>query len=231
MFSNFQRAMSTTLKSVAGTAMLFFLSSPAIAGIISTSGSLIEIAAPDSVLEGALESDSVSSIFAERQGVTLANDLDINIDAPGTFFGSTNPVATMLAGTRIDSYFLHIDPVGSPGFTTYSGSVTFDQDLLGLITFRTKLDDSDALLGLASVAYPTGQNSILRGVLDTTGRRDEITLSADRRTVNFDLQVSQGNVEQMRFLLASSNAAVPEPATFTLFLAMAGIVTRIRRRA
>ena len=207
------------------------LASPCRGGILSTTGSLVEIAPPGSVLAGSLESDTISNIFAERAGVNLAAGLDINIDAPGTFTGILNPSATLAPGTVVDSYFVHMDPVGTraPG-TSYEGSVTFAQEILGIVTFRDKLDDSDATLGLASVDYPTDQDSFLRGVLDTNGTLDRVTLSADRRTVSFDLRVSSRNIEQMRILTAPSTNAVPEPATAAIFVGLIGAGMLRRRR-
>lgn len=182
------------------------------AAIITFGGAVTPGAPPASVVNGVLESDTSAIVFLEQSNLTLASNLDVNITVPGTYTGNIAPSATIAAGTVIESYFFHMDLVGtSGGNTTYVGFATFDTDNLGLITSEPKLNATDPLLGLRTVAYPTSVIGINRGSLDSPGAFDTVTLSADRRTVSFALGHDDGNIEQFRVI-----TLIPEPSTLAL---------------
>src|SRR5262249_10330712 len=142
---------------------------------------------------GMWESNTEIRAFAEQQQLTLANDLPVNISVPGTSPGATDSNlsgATIPAGTTINSYYLHFDVVGEISVNNAKeaiGSITFDEDILGLIVFPTALNNGTQL-GLPGVTYATGDNHGLELGLNMQGTSDSVTLSADLRTVTVDLR-------------------------------------------
>jgi hypothetical protein len=214
--------------------LLLVAGAPASGGILLTSGAVqVTSPPPADVTNGALTSNTVVRVFAEQLGLTLGSDLTVNITTPGTYTGSLTPGA-ILAGTVVDSYFLHADPASS-STTAYSGSVTFDTDVLGLIVLDNRLDNTDAVLGRPGTLYPTGFNG--RG-LELGSTQDQITLSADRRTVSFSWHAAVA-MDSVRVVTAATSAAVPAtavPAPGGLALAAAGALAllgyrRLRRQA
>lgn len=75
--------------------------------------------------------------FNERQNVLLAADLAVD-------------GGSIEAGTRVSSHLLIFDPADGRAF---SGVVTFDGPVLGVISSRGGLIASDSLLGLPAVTY------------------------------------------------------------------------------
>ena len=76
----------------------------------STSGAMVLVAAPPSVLQGVFESPSAIVAFNERQGVTLASSLAVDITSAGVYdqLSDIHP-STLAAGTAVDSHFVHAD--------------------------------------------------------------------------------------------------------------------------
>jgi hypothetical protein len=117
------------------------------AAITGTTGHVQQVAPPASVTANVLQSDTRILAFDERQCVTLATSLAVDI-TPGGGAG------TIPAGTSVSSQFLHFDPTGA-SVVTLSGSVTTDTPVLGVITSQANLDASDSL-GAPGTTYPTG---------------------------------------------------------------------------
>jgi hypothetical protein len=197
-----------------------FIANAAYASILTSTGA-VTIATPPNVRDGALPSDTQIVAFAERHGITLPQDLTFNISVPGTSPSPTDinasPV-TLPAGTRVDSYFVHMKSVTGtdPNPALVSGSITFDRPILGIAVFDLRLDQSDPALGLPTTLYPTGVarelDIVSGGVVGHIGN-DSITLSGDRRTVIFNIG-NTGGLDQARIV----TAAVPEPSTLALWL-------------
>ncbi len=163
-----------------------------------------------------------ASVFTEQSAFTTTADLLVDVTVPGTY--TANPVGTGInftAGQLIDSYYLHYDVSGT-GVTT--GSLVFDTDVLAIIGDVYNLENSHGQLGAAGTTYWISNN--LHGLWDSAN--DSITLSADRRTIDFTFRVGSA-IDSVRILtVASSVVGVPEPAT-GLFVAL-GLVALLRRR-
>lgn len=190
------------------------------AGIIDTSGAILEIVPPSSVELDALESNSKIFAFTEMPGLTLDYELAVDITSPG-FYGEVGNLTpgSIEAKTVVDVYFIHFDPVKN--LVNLLGSITFDQDILGVIVLNESLDATDRMLGFPGTAYPTGLNN--RG-LDFGGvYSDFITLSEDRRTISINWQATR-RVDQIRII-----TAIPAPGALVL-LGLAGLAGTTRRR-
>ncbi len=191
-------------------AFLSLMSNPVwAASIYSTTEYLVEISAPASVVEGALEDDGHVVVFAEQQDFLLTSDLSVDADNAGASVdpnGNGGDAGIIPAGTRIDSFMLHYDREGRP--TTSLGRhwlISFvNTDLIiGLIYTDGLLDASD-ILGAPATTYPTG--TTFRGMTGTSEGVDSLTWSqyfAMSGTHNVTVEV-----DQLRIILK-----VPEPAS------------------
>ncbi|MCZ6734948.1 MAG: hypothetical protein O7C65_04065 [Planctomycetota bacterium] len=190
------------------------------AGIIDTTGAILEILPPPSVELGALEDSSHIFAFTEMLELPLGDELAVDITSPG-FYGEVRDLMPGLIGAKtvVDVYFIHFDPV--VGLVNLLGSITFDQDILGVIVLSDSLNATDGTLGFPPTAYPTGL--INRG-LDFGGvYSDFITLSKDLRTISINWQATR-KVDQIRII-----TAIPAPGALVL-LGLAGLARTTRRR-
>lgn len=199
-----------------------------------TSGNLVPTAPPLSVLIGDLESDTQVSVFQERSNFILPTNVMVNLSLPGVAspVNLLNPSpAAILAGTAVDSYFLHADPVSL--VANFFGTVTFDRAILGVVLLAPRLNESDPILGAPGTAYPTGE--LARGVEESSTELDAVTLSADRRTLTVALR-TLGKADQLRIITASSlvvpPVATPEPTSVAMLVVGAGVSAfGLRRRS
>lgn len=184
------------------------------AGIIDHSSTIdLKPTPPNNIKQGVVEANDSIVAFVERQGFELPADLSLDLSIPGTYPVGSDPgftTTTIVTGTSVDSYYVHFDPIGQPanGNAVFiSGFLTFDRDVLGIVTKNGSLIDSNPILGLSSVQYPTGD---FQGVeLFDVG--SYVTLSADHRTVSFGLPVGP-HADNLRIV----TAAVPEASTLIL---------------
>jgi hypothetical protein len=168
--------------------------------IVSTT--CTQVSPPASVEQGQTESDTDILLFNEQTNFTLPSSVFVNISAPGSYvFPITSPSipspltpATIPAGTVVDSFFLHFDPVGStfPPIVTADCSVTFDCPIIGVAAFSTyqsvvpaDLDNSNGL-GAAGTTYPGLGVEPFWGLEE----RDIVTISSDSLTLTVHLESS-----------------------------------------
>lgn len=162
----------------------------------------------------------------EQQGVLLGSDLDVDLDSAfvsttlgGFWTAGISPTVgtTLAAGTRVSSHLLHIDPFDIIG-TGILATIEFDAPILGFYVTTSGLNDTDALLGLDTVTYPS------------VARRPEIP-----DTIYFDLlsptEMSIGilakpKMDQIRVV----TAYIPEPGAVLLGLLGLTGAASLRRR-
>lgn len=180
---------------------------------------------PASVVAGQLESNTLIRGFLESQG--NLSPTSVNVLATGAAMTINGP-EDLVGGTvngPFDTWFFHVDPVGSSTspLYRYNGVYTFDTQILGLIVTAASLNSTDSSLGSGVTSYPVSDG--LRG-LEWNGQ-DELTISSDGKTLSFALGAANG-IDHVRVL----TAAVPEPASVAVWslLGVLGLVTvRLRR--
>src|SRR3954469_13121618 len=108
--------------------------------ISGSTGSLIKLSsAPASVKLNALENATSAVAFDERQNVTLASAVSVDAVSPGTYASFPNGTAKVAAGTVVDSHLIHSD-IPSRGYTVRrQGTVTFANDIVGVVASTSKL--------------------------------------------------------------------------------------------
>lgn len=194
------------------SALAVVLAAPASAAVVtggitggSASPGTFEILVPPfTVGDDDQQANTKLFAFNERQNVALGSNLALDLGG------------TLLAGTRVASHGVVFDPLNS---RTVEGFVTFDRPILGLIWLTSKLNATDAALGLASITYDIGDPA--RGLEgpDRTGT------SFSGNTLFIDWTASSPG-DNIRVL----TAAVPEPATWAMLIAGFGLVGVAARR-
>lgn len=183
----------------------------------TTTGQVLAISAPPTVELQKLESDTSLFLFAERSQAPLPLAVRVDISQPGAY--SQTPSLTPMViprGTVVNTYYGHFDCVGTPQvFKHVRGTVTFANPVLGVAFGDETLRASD-FLGVPGTAYPQAGRGF--DAWDSVNR-DYFWLSADRRTISFDLQTAPVS-DDFRILTGMSAptnvVGVPGNGTVTL---------------
>jgi arylsulfatase A len=170
---------------------------PVTAGLAQVSG-LVDAPAyrPSNTVVGAFESATNEAVVIQERSDVLAAPVTVNLTASAGSFGSGMQTATpgqLAAGTQFTSYLLHFDPASTSAETTASGSITFQQQVLGVIFEGQTLDATNGRLGSIGI-YPDGQET-----LNLAGS-DWLQLSTDLKTLTFNMSVNMGSALQLRIL-------------------------------
>ena len=173
-------------------------------GVSRVTGQLSLIKPPTSILQDALASDTEAYVFIEQDDVGLADPLKVNTTDAGTFNTSGSlEMANLARSTRINSYFIHFDRTGQPvQLVNIVGSITFDNDILGLILLTTELNNSTPDLKSPGTAYGIGHGIELSTQEQLS--QDSVTVSSNRRTLTVDLQ-NNVQVDQIRVITRTTN--------------------------
>jgi hypothetical protein len=87
---------------------------------------------PSSLMPGAVENNLKALLFMEDTDLTFASAITVDATAPGVYQSKASLTpGSIAAGTPISDAYIHADPVTSG--TTFTGSVTFNSNILGLI--------------------------------------------------------------------------------------------------
>lgn len=195
------------------------LGTAAVSGSIVAATDYIDAGNPPlSVRLGELENDTAIIAFQEILPTELPNSFALDISMPGTYTIGTDAWSpgSVSAGTMVQSYYLHLDPVDQHDITLW-GTIQFDVDVLGFVLTADGVSDSDLLLGSPTTEYEACR---ARGLEDD----DVVSLSSDRRTVTASLHAGE-YLDSIRII-----TAVPEPLTSLLF-ALAGLPMLRRRQS
>jgi hypothetical protein len=159
-----------------------------IPGIKGVSGSVFEASEPPSVVSVAYLTEEQARIYLERQDMTLTEDIGVNINSPGRYSSFAHVIrATVPKGRRIAISFNQ--QKSSDWVSPFTGSVTFEQEVLGVIILDRELDQSDSLRAPGTI-YATGER--FRGLEfpGTPGAKrgyDTITVEPDKRRITIPL--------------------------------------------
>ncbi len=194
-----------------------------------TTGSIVFGPAPVNVGINGAASATTLFAFAEQQSAFVTTPLTVSLTAPSVFpgamtLGTATPSATIGAGTVLNSFMLYSNNPGATGSVTYSGTITFNTPIAGVIFTAGQLDATDGQFGLTTTNYPNGDPG--RGLESA----DEFVQFVNANTLSVRFTTA-GNVDQVRVF-----TTVPEPSASALcgaaFLSgTAFALRRLRRRA
>ncbi len=149
--------------------------------------------------------------FNEKQNVILSQDV---LADDGFDFSkeSTSPNVPIPAGTLVSSHFVFFDPPTANGRVRWSGQVTFDQEIIGIVARRNAHRNTNGILGLEDTSYNLGGLG-----LDIVPAFDflEDIVSFEDNVLSFSITAGSTGLDPVRVITAASPAtpAVPEPLT------------------
>jgi hypothetical protein len=180
-------------------------------------GNALDTAIPPADLRvSRYESDECMFLFDEQRDLTLSSGLSVD---RSPVIGGGAPV-TLPAGSTVDSFLLHADKVGSSSAEVLlNGSYTFDSRVIGLIYSGARLTSSDSQVGIpgpGGLTYdPSGGNRQLEGA--APDHIDSVTVSADGRTVTFDLGVNTA-IDEVRVITGTVAGTLGSASTLGISL-------------
>ena len=198
---------------------------------VSVTGEVRTIDAPNADVSFGLYENNDTAFLWQEQTVAVASQvvslLVSDLSAGEVTKTTPGPNGTLGAGTY-SSYFLHMESdVSTGGNQTYFGSITFSQEIAGLIYNRFENCDSHDVFGAAVTTYPGAGADACGEVQNFDFARPAdnwITLSADRKTLTFS-QYTPHDLDQIRIL-----TVVPVPAAVWLFGSALGVLGWIRSK-
>ncbi len=178
------------------------------ASITASTGQVIRLTTPPaSVALNKLENATSTYAFDEAQGKTLTSAIAVDAVNPGTYTSFPAGSAKIAVGTVVDSHLIHSD-IPSKNFTSHrTGSVTFSSDILGVVASTAKLAASDSL-GAPGTTYAgtTQWRGLESSENGFSNFGDKFTISADKRTVTFDINTFV--MDELRVITTHANPLV-----------------------
>ncbi len=228
------------LRTILSVMFAIFISAFSAQGAIdigASTGITVLPSPPSDIRRRGLASDDTIHAFLELEDFVLPNDLAIDI---GPLQAGTWPTETerypllpepVPAGTRIKSYFLHVDSVTGrdDDGVFFDGTIAFSPDtrILGIILRANPLDNFDTLvesLFPGRTIYPNGTNRILEFLTgdDFVRAHDAITFDPVTKTISMHL-ANGDSVDQFRII-----TAVPETSSFLMAAIAASLIAAYR---
>jgi hypothetical protein len=180
--------------------------------VMGNTGSLVYLsAAPASLAPGALENNRTMYAFDERQGVRLSSAVTVDFAEPGAYTRNeiwpamTVHERTIPSGTWVNSHYVHMD-VTTPRATTLRATITFDSDILGVIVTDARLQATDGTLGAPGTVFADSARRTVE-----LENADRLVISADRRSIDITMALSDVPLDEFRVLTASPSMDVTPP--------------------
>jgi len=168
-----------------------------------TTGAVRQIDPPASEVFDSLESNTYVFAWRERTSFTLPASVKVNLSRPGRYVSASEySTATISAGTVVDCYFLHFDPVGD-GPAEASGQLSFGGEIIGVICLEGDLLAADPVFGIPQTQYDPGH----WGARGFEGGQDIVVLSKDMQTLTLEYFYSTFPGEDVRILTRPGHSA------------------------
>ena len=173
---------------------------------LTVTGDVVVVPAPPNVAEQIFENDNEIRIFLEAQDYILPTDIAANVTMPGFYDTIASFTPDILdIGTSINSYFIHFDNIGSTStFINLSGTITFPEDILGVVLFNPELASSDNILGWPATIYQSGPLEFSDQFPGTP--TDTVTISPDLKMLTIDLNAGPA-ADQARVITLSMSSS------------------------
>lgn len=174
-------------------------------GVASVSGK-VEGAWPFKLGMDKNESGKTRLVMEQDQRFVSRQDVDHKVSGPGTYTQESQLQFGSVENEWIRVYLISRDPISGSGKVRTDESVTFTQEILGVIPVesnRRLFSSSDARFKRYEVGYPTRPKGELE--LDPgSATRDSFTISSDRKTISFTFRTKKREgLDQMRVITRS----------------------------
>lgn len=160
--------------------------------------------------------------FDEQENVMLPANLSVDVLSNG--MGGEAGSGVLAAGTKVCSHYIFFDPKNQ---SSVSATITFDQEVLAIITSTANLDTSD-FLGVEGLTYNTTELPFpyLIGLGLESGDDASIT---GTHTIRVNLITASGDFLRV---LTNCEPIIPEPTAFVIwsFLGAIGMGIGLRRK-
>lgn len=166
----------------------------------ATANGVIVLDKPPASLQLGRSENSCAVLYVESRDLALPSSISVDISKPGYVSNSGGlSKSTIPAGTLVDVYLLHYDPVGPNGAVT-NVSVTFTSPILGVIINTNGLIGTDSSLGWPETRYShDGARGMELGAEIVELSDDMLTFKPNRFSVT-------GCMEDARILTAPGGA-------------------------
>ena len=115
---------------------------------------------PPSLRKADYENEDEVRVFKEQSGFLLSSAIPVDMAGPGGWGYSTSndsPSGSIPAGSIVDVYLLHYDPINDTNSYVENQTLTFGGKILGVIHQTGKLKSTDAIVGhVPDVQYDQG---------------------------------------------------------------------------
>lgn len=159
---------------------------------------------PADLRPGVVEADALQ-IFVEHKGLTLTQHLPVDLHVSGQAVQAKwTDAPAVPAGSRVDVYLLHFDPVDVAGRRIIDGDFTarFDRPIVAVVGSAPLLHGSDKILKRETTRYPQERiNSSLE-----KGEFVNFKVSPDGRSLQFKLTVGDQFIDQLRVITETEDA-------------------------
>lgn len=160
-----------------------------------------------------------TNLYGFDEGQNIAITMDLNVDILADGMGGEAGAGIINMGSTVASHYIFFDPAG---LTSQVGTVTFDSDIIAVITSTPNLQASDTLIN-------TGVTYLNPGLRGLEGGDDVSIIGLDTIEVDWTAGTPGDYVRVLTDF--SPGAVVPVPAAVWLFgSALLGLVGVSKRR-